>query len=340
MNITSGKQQAPIRAVAYGPEGIGKSTFASHWPRPLFVDIENGTMRLDVDRVQPQSWAAVSQLVSEFGRDSQGYKTLVIDTADWLEKMAAEAVCAAHGQKGIEAFGYGKGFTYLAEEWRRFLDVIAAMQVKNGMNVLFLAHACMRKFEQPDEAGAYDRWEMKLTKQVAPAMKEWADLVLFLNYKTLVVATDNGKAKAQGGQRVMYTSHHPCWDAKNRFELPDELPLAMGKELRAIFSETPKPAPAEPPAADVTADLSPAPAPAPSAAPSPVQDDPEKSRLLAQLKQLMVGDSITLPQLQAELARKGIVPVDMSPREYNVATLTRVVGNWGAVAHNIRIHNA
>ena len=88
----------------------------------------------------------------------------------------------------------------------------------------------MRKFEQPDETGAYDRWELKLSKTTAPLLKEWADMVLFANYKTYVVNVDNqgatkGKNKAQGGQRVMYAAHHPCWDAKNRHGLPDEMPF-------------------------------------------------------------------------------------------------------------------
>ena len=88
----------------------------------------------------------------------------------------------------------------------------------------------MRKFEQPDEMGAYDRWELKLSKQCSPLIKEWADMVLFCNYKTFVVNVDNkgvqkGTNKAQGGKRVMYTSHHPCWDAKNRDNLPDELSM-------------------------------------------------------------------------------------------------------------------
>ena len=54
--------------------------------------------------------------------------------------------------------------------------------VERGVNVVVTAHAKMRKFEQPDELGAYDRWEMKLTKQTAPMVKEWADMVLFCNY--------------------------------------------------------------------------------------------------------------------------------------------------------------
>lgn len=340
MQIITGKQAAPIRAVVYGPEGIGKSTLASHWPKPLFVDVEQGTSRLDVARIRPLSWAAVGQAVAEIEHDGNGFQTVVFDTADWLEKLAAAAVCAAHGQKGIEAFGYGKGYTYLADEWKRFLDALSAMQAKTGTHVLFLAHACMRKFEQPDEAGAYDRWELKLSKQVAPVLKEWADLVLFLNYETIVVEAD-GKHKAQGGKRVIHTTHHPCWDAKNRFDLPDKFALGnngLPAELRPVFADVtterttasaPSPAPAE---ADP-------PAPAPQTAET-AATDPARSALLDQLRQLMVADGIKLPELQAELARKGVVPADMHPTQYNEATLSRVVGRWSAVVHNIKVARA
>jgi hypothetical protein len=100
------------------------------------------------------------------------------------------------------------------------------------------AHAKMRKFEQPDEMGAYDRWEMKLSKQVAPLLKEWCDLLLFCNYQTFVVTSENNTQKAQGGKRVMYTSHHPAWDAKNRVYLPEVLELDY-KHIAHIFAEQP-----------------------------------------------------------------------------------------------------
>ena len=63
-----------------------------------------------------------------------------------------------------------------------------------------------------------------------PLLKEWSDILLFANYKVYVVNVDNqgaakGKNKAQGGKRVMYTSHTPWWDAKNRHGLADELPF-------------------------------------------------------------------------------------------------------------------
>ena len=93
---------------------------------------------------------------------------------------------------------------------------------------MLTAHAQLRKFEQPDELGAYDRWELKLGKktqsQTSPLVKEWADMLLFANYKTFSIAVgkDGKKHKGQGGKRTMYTQHHPCWDAKNRYGLPEE----------------------------------------------------------------------------------------------------------------------
>lgn len=116
---------------------------------------------------------------------------------------------------------------YVREEFGRFLNKLSAV-VDAGVNVVLTAHAQIRKFEQPDEMGAYDRWELKLGKktssQTSPLVKEWADMLLFANYKTYSVATDDKgkKHKAQGGRRVMYTTHHPCWDAKNRYGLPEE----------------------------------------------------------------------------------------------------------------------
>jgi len=226
LNISNGKIDRAKKVVIYGAEGIGKTTLASHFPEALFIDTEGGTAHMDVRRIEkPSSWDGLVDLVSEVASNVGICKTLVLDTADWAEQTCIADTCAKYKKAGIEEFGYGKGYTYVAEEFTRLLTacdkVIAA-----GMNVVITAHAKMRKFEQPDEMGAYDRWEMKLSKQVAPLLKEWCDMLLFCNYKTFVVSTDNnGPKKAQGGKRVMYTSHHPCWDAKNRHGLPDEMDM-------------------------------------------------------------------------------------------------------------------
>ena len=247
MNITRGKIMSAKKVVIYGPEGIGKSTLAAQFPDPLFIDTEGSTKEMDVARLdKPTSWEfLLSEL--EFVRTQCPCKTLVIDTIDWAEQLCIKCVCDRAGKKGIEDFGWGNGWTYEKEEFERFLTALEAI-VNAGINVVLTAHAALRKFEQPDEMGSYDRWEMKLGKKttnyIAPLVKEWADLVLFANYKVISVAADKDgkKHKAQVGKRIMYTSHHPCWDAKNRYGLPEEIPMDYAA-IQHIFTDVPAPAP-------------------------------------------------------------------------------------------------
>lgn len=235
MNIIRGKLPGAKKVVVYGPEGIGKSTFASKFPDPVFIDTEGSTKDMDVARLPaPSSWSMVLEEVRYVIQNPSICKTLVIDTADWAEQLCIAAVCDKHQKSGIEDFGYGKGYVFLQEEFGKLLNLLTELVEKKKVHVVLTAHAKMRKFEQPDEMGAYDRWEMKLSKNVSPMIKEWADMVLFANYKTHVVKVD-GKNKAQGGQRVMYTTHHSCWDAKNRYSLPDEVPFEYGS-IAHIFS--------------------------------------------------------------------------------------------------------
>lgn len=237
MNIIRGKLPGAKKVVVYGPEGIGKSTFASKFPDPVFIDTEGSTKDMDVARLPaPSSWSMVLEEVRYVIQNPSICKTLVIDTADWAEQLCIAAVCDKHQKSGIEDFGYGKGYVFLQEEFGKLLNLLTELVEQKKINAVLTAHAKMRKFEQPDEMGAYDRWEMKLSKNVSPVVKEWADMVLFANYKTHVVKVD-GKNKAQGGQRVMYTTHHSCWDAKNRYSLPDEVPFEYGS-ISHIFSDS------------------------------------------------------------------------------------------------------
>lgn len=229
MEIIRGKIPCAKKVVIYGPEGIGKSTFASKFPNPLFIDTEGSTKDMDVARTPaPTSWAMLKEQINYVVSHPDICRTLVIDTADWAEQMCVEDICSRHQKHGIEDFGYGNGYVYVKEEFGRFLNLLEDV-ISKGINAVLTAHAQLRKFEQPDELGAYDRYEMKLGKktssQTTPLVKEWADMVLFANYKTYSVATDKDgkKHKAQGGRRVMYTQHHPCWDAKNRYGLPEEV---------------------------------------------------------------------------------------------------------------------
>lgn len=228
LNITKGVIPKAQKVVCYGPEGIGKSTFAAQFPDPLFIDTEGSTNHMDVARLpRPSSWTMLLSNITEVKNTPGCCKTLVVDTIDWAEQLCVNHVCATGGKKGIEDFGYGKGYVYVKEEIGRFLNLLSDV-IESGVNVVLTAHAQIRKFELPDECGSYDRYEMKLGNKTGGAtsqlVKEWADMVLFANYKQYVVEV-NEKKKAQGGSRVMHTEHHPCWDAKNRCGLKPELPF-------------------------------------------------------------------------------------------------------------------
>ena len=319
MDIIRGKLPGALKVVVYGPEGIGKSTFASQFPNPLFIDTEGSTRHMDVARTpKPTSWPMLLGLVDEVIRDSSLCRTLVVDTMDWAELMCTQYVCDKYQKKSIEEFGYGKGYTYLSEEFGRLLNQLSEV-VERGVHVVVTAHAKMRKFEQPDELGAYDRWEMKLSAKNAPLVKEWADMVLFASYKTYAVKTESGKVKGQGGERRMYTAHHPCWDAKNRFGLAPELPFDFAG-IASVIGETPsisEPAPQnEPKPVNSLAN----PPQEVEGISAPAQDDglvPDIPDGIPQaLADLMRANNVTATDIQTAVSAKGYFPLGMEITDY------------------------
>lgn len=241
MNITKGIISKPVKVCVYGVEGIGKTTFASQFPEPLFFDLDKGSAQLDVSRVTDiTSWPLLLSGIKEIYDNPTICKTLVIDTADAAERMCIDYICGKFNKKGIEDFGYGAGYTYLTEEFARFLVQLDAC-IGQGVNVVVLAHAVLKTITLPEEMGTYDHWELKLssktTNKVAPLVKEWADLLLFANYKTILIE-DGTRKKAAGGKRIMYTTHTTFADAKNRFSLAEELPFDYNEIVRLIPNGT------------------------------------------------------------------------------------------------------
>ena len=326
--ITGGMMPAPLKVVLYGVEGIGKSSFAARFPQPVFIDTEGGTGRLDVRRLPaPDSW---QMLLDEAAAAADGQvpcRTLVLDTADWAEKLCMAGVCARFKVKGIEDIGYGKGYTYVKEDFARLLDALDKV-IASGRHVVVVAHAAVAKFEQPDAVGSYDRWVMKTSKQVAPLLREWCDMLLFANYKTVVEksgASPSAKNKASGARRVLYTTHNACWDGKNRFGLPDEVPFHY-ESIRAIVDGSTLPAGAARPA--------PAPKPAPALA---AQMDAARQNIAAALdalgwppalRDLAAADGIDDEMLRHGVFQRGCLPEDMPVKDYPADFVQNLVDKW------------
>lgn len=247
MEIKKGIMARAVKTVLYGVEGIGKTTFASKFPSPLFIDLDHGTSWLDVDRVEDiKDWETLLKTMELFTKTQHDYKTLVIDTADAAAMMCANYIIARSGQgkRSIEDIPYGKGYKMLTEEFSVLMYELERI-INKGFHVVVLAHAQLKTITKPDEMGQYDHWELKLpansTNRLSPLLKEWADLLIFASYKTkLVTDQATAKKKAKGGERIMYLAHTPYADAKNRFNLPDVAPFDYKEISHLIMIDSPK----------------------------------------------------------------------------------------------------
>jgi hypothetical protein len=240
MKITKGRRETATRVVIYGVEKIGKSTLAASFPSALVIDTEDGTNHLEVDRVTVGSYLDAEGAIHELSRDARGYQTVVIDSGDWLERLMIEHLLSKSQKRSIEDFGFGKGYTMVAEAMGRFLAACDTL-VERGINVVIVCHATVKRCSPPDMDEGYDRFELKLTKQAGPIVKEWADCILFANYKTRLVEGEDGRTRARGGkERVLHTERSAAWDAGNRYGLAPELPMTI-EALAPLFAAPAKP---------------------------------------------------------------------------------------------------
>ena len=328
MNLTKGRIIKPLKVLVYGPEGIGKTTFASKFPEVVFIDTEHSTDHMDVMRFPtPQTWQELLMEVDDAIAHPDQLGTLAIDTVDWAERLCMDAILAENQWKSIETPGYGKGYTVLVEKFAKLLDKLSLL-VDRGVNVVMTAHTAMRTVTLPEETGNYDRWELKLQKKTAPIVKEWADVILFANYKTLIYKDEkSGKNKASGGERVMYTQHHTCWDAKNRFGMLEELPF----DYQYLAPIIPKKDEAEP---AIPVDTAPDPVPQPpkqEPAPAPA------GTALDRLRPLMRAANVSDAELEAAVAAQGFRPKGMPLADYDPELIDGLlIAQWPAVLETIK----
>lgn len=222
----------PPRIAIYGTSKIGKTTFATQAPNCVVIPTEDGLAGLSPDVVHfpiCKSLSDVYEAIDSLLTEEHDRKTVVLDSLDWLEPMLWKHVADEHNKPDIEAFGYGKGYTFATDEWITLLDKLNRLRTERGMMVIMIGHHHITKFEDPS-LDSYDRYSLKLHKSGEGKVKEWADIIGFANYRTNVLQQEKGFNQKRGravgnGERMLYLEERPSFVAGNRFGLPAEMPL-------------------------------------------------------------------------------------------------------------------
>lgn len=320
----------PIRTVIWGQPGVGKTTLASTFPNPWFIDIEKSTAWMPALRgrqwERPKSWNDILEQIQRFKQELPG-DTLVIDSIDWMEAKYIDRYGSPGGQND-----YGKSYNDMDKRFREILDELTEISEK-GVHVVLTAHFDTKEVSDPDQINSYSKYVLKMQKKTCSAVMEWADQILFLRFRDTVISGKNGKSKAVGGQiRDIKTVRSAAYDAKNRFDLPEEIEFASDKKLpeplrtllwdgydaylaRQFGTPMTEPEPV------------PEPAPVQAYAPDPAAPEPQIPAINPQLGALMQRDGVTRSQIESLVSSRGWFdcPLEEYPDEF---VETMLIGQW------------
>ena len=235
-SIRKNDAMAAPRIMVYGVEGIGKSTFGAGSPNPIYILTEDGLGSLNVNHFPlATSFQDVIDAIATLYKENHAFETVVIDSLDWLEAIIQREIEAKYDAKDL---AYGKGSLIAAERWREILDGLNALRNDKGMAVILIAHTTIKRFDSP-EVEPYDRYQPKLQERSNAVVREWCDAVLFANYKTIVKKDDVGFNQTNNrgistGERLLFTSERPAYMAKNRYNMPESIPLSWEAFTQAI----------------------------------------------------------------------------------------------------------
>ena len=218
------------RILIHGVAGVGKTTFAAGASKPVVIQTEDGLGTLDVPHFPlARTFDQVIEGLAALYTEDHDFQTVIVDSVDWLEPLVWAKACRDNGWNSIEDAGYGKGYVAALNLWRQYLDGLNALRDERGMTVVQIAHTDIKRFDSP-EHDPFDRYVIKLHSRAAALLQEHSDIVLFANYRISTVKADVGFNKkinraVGSGERVMHTVERPAFLAKNRYALPETLPL-------------------------------------------------------------------------------------------------------------------
>jgi hypothetical protein len=231
LNSISKSSGLPERILLHSAPGIGKSTWAAMSDRPIFIQTEDGLSGLPEVETFPlaKSFDEVMEAISALYLEQHEYKTVVIDSADWLEMLIVQKVCDDEKVQSIEKISYGRGHVFAMHYWRNIIDGLNALRNDRQMSVIMLCHTDVKRVSDPTMP-EYDTNTLKLHKRASAILEEWADIILYATVQTNTVTEESGFSGKRTravttGQRIVHTVGQPAFLAKSRFTLPPILPL-------------------------------------------------------------------------------------------------------------------
>ncbi len=242
-NISRGKSPKPPRIVLIGTEKIGKSTWASQSPSPIFIQIKGETGLDMIDSPKFPTVTKYEELLEVFAAldGEHEYKTVVIDSISTLEPMICDYACRMEGVTTTAKLGggYGRQEEVLCNYTRQIMDSLDYLRDVHDMGCVLICHtkANPKTFNDP-ETDPYDTWKVEMRDSIASTFFRWADCILFGTWKRYTKSTDVGQKKivhATGaGERVLYTEKRPAFTAGNRYGLPFELKFSYSAFADAL----------------------------------------------------------------------------------------------------------
>ncbi|MCS7022299.1 MAG: ATP-binding protein [Gemmataceae bacterium] len=228
---------------------MGKTTLGSQMLRPIFIPTEDGLDQVTADKFPLATTYDVLAALAELRTQPHDYETVVLDWLDWLERLIWDALCRQYEVSSIEKVdgGYARGYSHALTYWREIIDHLNGLRHQRGMKIFLIAQSKVERFEDP-ESSPYDRYSSRLHKQGAALVCEWSDAVLFATRKFRTQSEDAGFGRKRtiaqpivkdGGERILRCIGGPSCVAKNRFGLPEEVPLSWPALLAALSNNHP-----------------------------------------------------------------------------------------------------
>lgn len=224
ITIKKGKQREPLFLMIYGAPGIGKTTFASQAPRPIFIGNEENK-EFAVDKITITSSKEMLEAINHV-KDLKDYESVVIDSLSMYNKMCIEELIKADKSsvKSIHnvAGGYGRGTELLAQKDKELVDALKTL-LSAGKNVILTCHSAKDVEEDATLQVTRIFFRPAIEKKSLLVWEMHLPIILFA--RDHAVISEKDKTVSVGNDRVIYTEYRQSHHAKNRYGLPYSMKL-------------------------------------------------------------------------------------------------------------------